>query len=164
MNEETITMKQKAEFRASGLLLDLGISIPVRPLRFMTKKKRCGITMRTPALGGLIRISRKYLQLGVSVDEMQNYTFDQNMEFVAGRGKEVSELVACAIVSGYITGRLFNKVVAWWLRWRVHPAYLQEAMLQLFLLLDIKSFSTTIKSAQMMNVMTRRLSHGTTGS
>lgn len=64
MNEETITMKQKAEFRASGLLLDLGISIPVRPLRFMTKKKRCGITMRTPALGGLIRISRKYCNWG----------------------------------------------------------------------------------------------------
>lgn len=164
MKEETTTMKQKAELRASELLLDLGISIPVRSLRFMTKKRRCGLTMRTPALGGLIRISRRYLRLGVTVDEMRSYTFEQSMEFVAERGKEVSELVACAIVSGHITGRLFNKVVAWWLRWRVHPAYLNEAMLQLLLLLDIKSFSTTIKSAQMMNVMTRRLSHGTTGS
>lgn len=163
MNQET-TMKQKAELRASELLLDLGISIPIRPLRFMTRKKRCGLTMRTPALGGLIRISRRYLRLGVTVDEMRSYTFEQSMEFVAERGREISELVACAIVSGYITGRLFNKVVAWWLRWRVHPAYLNEAMLQLLLLLDIKSFSTTIKSAQMMNVMTRRLSHGTTGS
>lgn len=163
MNQET-TMKQKAELRASELLLDLGISIPIRPLRFMTRKKRSGLTMRTPALGGLIRISRRYLRLGVTVDEMRSYTFEQSMEFVAERGREISELVACAIVSGYITGRLFNKVVAWWLRWRVHPAYLNEAMLQLLLLLDIKSFSTTIKSAQMMNVMTRRLSHGTTGS
>lgn len=163
MNQET-TKKQKAELRASELLLDLGISVPLRPLRFLTKKKRRGIVMRTPALGGLIRISRKYLRLGVTVDEMRNYTFEQSMEFVANRGKEVSELVACAIVSGYITGRLFNKAVAWWLRWRVHPAYLQEAMLQLLLLLDIKSFSNTIKSAQMMNVMTRRLSHGTIGS
>lgn len=163
MNQET-TMKQKAELRASELLLDLGISIPIRPLRFMTRKKRCGLTMRTPALGGLIRISRRYLRLGVTVDEMRSYTFEQSMEFVAERGREISELVACAIVSGYITGRLFNKVVAWWLRWRVHPVYLNEAMLQLLLLLDIKSFSTTIKSAQMMNVMTRRLSHGTTGS
>ena len=100
MNQESNPMKQKAELRASELLLDLGISIPVRPLRFATRKKRCGITMRTPALGGLIRISRKYLRLGVSVDEMRDYTFDQNMEFVAERGREISVLVACAIVSG----------------------------------------------------------------
>lgn len=157
-------MKQNEELRASGLLLDLGVSVPIRPLRFLFKKKRHSLTMRTPALGGLIRISQRYLQLGVTTDEMRAATFEQSMEFVASHGREVSELVACAIVSGHFTGWILNKPVAWWLRWRVHPAYLHEAMLQLLALLDVKSFSTTIKSAQVMNVMTRRMSHGTSGS
>lgn len=152
-------MRQNEELRASGLLLDLGVSVPIRPLGFLFRKKRHSLTMRTPALGGLIRIARRYLSLGVTVKEMRSWSYEQNMDFIAHHGREVSKLVACAIVRGWISGPLLCKPVAWWLRWRVHPAYLHEAMLQLLELLDVKSFSITIKSAQMMNVMTRRLSH-----
>lgn len=115
--------------------------------------------MRRPGLGGMIRIANKYLGLGVTHEEMKAYTFEQHMEFIAQHGREVSELVACAIVRGYFLGWLLNKPVAWWLRWRVHPAYLNEAMMQMLALLGIKDFSTTIRLAELTNVMTRRLSH-----
>lgn len=111
-----------------------------------------------------MRISNKYLKIGVTYEEMQAMDFDQRMRFISDHGKEVSELVAYAIVRGFILGRLFNKAVAWWLRWRVHPAYLNEAMIQLLTNLDITSFFDTIRSAQAMNLMTRRLSHSGNGS
>lgn len=152
------------ELRASELLLDLGVSVPVRPLRFLFSKKRRSVTMRTPGAGGIIRIVNKYLKLGVTYEEMKAFDFDQRMQFVSEHGKEVSELVAYAIVRGFILGRLLNKPVAWWLRWRVHPAYLNEAMMQLLINLDITSFFSTIRSAQAMNLMTRRLSHSGNGS
>lgn len=152
------------ELRASELLLDLGVSVPVRPLRFLFSKKRRSVTMRTPGAGGIIRIVNKYLKLGVTYEEMKAFDFDQRMQFVSEHGKEVSELVAYAIVRGFILGRLLNKPVAWWLRWRVHPAYLNEAMMQLLINLDITSFFNTIRSAQAMNLMTRRLSHSGNGS
>lgn len=157
-------MMRQEELRASELLLDLGVSVPVRPLRFLFSKKRRSVTMRTPGAGGMIRIANKYLKMGVTYDEMKMFDFDERMRFVAEHGRQVSELVALAIVRGYILGRLLNKPVAWWLRWRVHPAYLNEAMMQLLTNLDITSFFDTIRSAQAMNLMTRRLSHSGNGS
>lgn len=157
-------MVRQEELRASELLLDLGVSVPVRPLRFLFSKKRRSVTMRTPGAGGMIRIANKYLKMGVTYDEMKMFDFDERMRFVAEHGRQVSELVALAIVRGYILGRLLNKPVAWWLRWRVHPAYLNEAMMQLLTNLDITSFFDTIRSAQAMNLMTRRLSHSGNGS
>ncbi len=150
---------QTEQLQASGLLLDLGVSVPLRPLRFLGRKKRKGITMRTPGLGGCVRISRAYLAIGVTMEEMEQFTFEQQMEFIARHGKEVSRLVANLIVSGYFWGRWLNKPVAWWLRWRVHPGFLSEAMIQGLKALNIQSFSTIIRSAQAMNVLTRRLSH-----
>ena len=152
-------MSGQEELRASELLLDLGVSVPYRPLGFLFKKKRHSLTMRTPGAGGMIRIANKYLKLGVKYEELEKYDFEQQMKFVAEHGKLISEIVACTIVRGYLLGRLLNKPVAWWLRWRVHPAYLAEAMVQMLTLLDIKPFSTTIKLAQAVNLMTRRLSH-----
>lgn len=157
-------MTQPEELRASELLLDLGVSVPVRPLRFLFSKKRRSVTIRTPGAGGIIRIANKYLKIGVTYDEMKAMDFDDRLRFISDHGKEVSELVAYAIVRGFILGRLFNKAVAWWLRWRVHPAYLNEAMIQLLTNLDITSFFDTIRSAQAMNLMTRRLSHSGNGS
>lgn len=152
-------MNGQEELRASELLLDLGVSVPYRPLGFLFKKKRHSLIMRTPSAGGMIRIASKYLRIGVKYDEMKEYDFEQRMKFVIEHGREVSELVAYAIVRGYFLGRILNKPVAWWLRWRVHPAYLNEAMIQLLTQLDITSFFTTIRSAQAVNLMTRRLSH-----
>ena len=152
-------MNGKEEFRGSELLLDLGVSVPYRPLGFLFKKKRHSVTMHTPGAGGMIRIANKYLRMGVKYEEIKEYTFEQRMEFIAAHGRAISEMVAYTIVRGYFLGWILNKPVAWWLRWRVHPAYLEEAMIQMLSLLDITSFSNTIKLAQAVNLMTRRLSH-----
>lgn len=152
-------MNGQEELRASELLLDLGVSVPYRPLGFLFKKKRHSITMRTPGAGGMMRIANKYLKLGVKYDDLKEYDFEQQMKFVVEHGRAISEIVACTIVRGDFWGRVLNKPVAWWLRWRVHPAYLSEAMVQMLTLLDITPFFTTIKLAQAVNLMTRRLSH-----
>lgn len=157
-------MSRGEELRACELLLDLGVSVPYRPLGFLFKKKRHSLVMRTPGAGGMMRIAEKYLRIGVKYDEMKEYDFDRRMQFIAQHGRAVSELVACAIVRGSFWGRVLNKPVAWWLRWRVHPAYLGEAMMQLLTQLDITPFSNTIRSAQAVNLMTRRLSHSSNGS
>lgn len=152
-------MNGQEELRASELLLDLGVSVPYRPLGFLFKKKRHSITMRTPGAGGMMRIANKYLALGAKYDDLKEYDFEQQMKFVAEHGRAISEIVACTIVRGDFWGRVLNKPVAWWLRWRVHPAYLGEAMVQMLTLLDITPFFATIKLAQAVNLMTRRLSH-----
>lgn len=153
------------ELKASGLLLDLGVSIPVRPLRYLQSgKRRHSITMRYPGYGALLRIARMYLGIGVTYEELRAFTPEQNMEFLMQHGKEVSRLVAYAILPGWITGRVFNKPLAWWLRWRVHPLFMAEAMFQLLTMIDHNPFQTIIKSAEALNLLKPKLSPEATRS
>jgi len=153
------------ELKASELLLDMGVSIPLRPLMFFNRKREPGhITIRRPYLGGLIRMSRLRMKTGIRHEEMKDYTVDQNIEFIAKHGKTVSYIVAGAIVRGYLTYPLFGWAVAWWLRWRVHPVFLSEAMFQFFENADVQPFTNIIKLAELDNPMPPRLSHFQSGS
>ena len=153
------------ELKASKLILDLGVAIPIRPLRFLNFKKKPGtIVIRHPYAGGLIRMSRQRMDVGVTHDEIKDFSTDQNIEFIAKHGKAVSEIVAGAIVRGYFSYMFFGKLVAWWLRWKVHPVFLSEAMFQLFENVDPRSFTNIINLEQAMNLMKPRLSHEGKGS
>lgn len=150
----------KEELNASELLLDLGVSVPVRPLRFLSRKRKPKrIVLRRPYTGTLIRLIREYRKIGVTYDEIKGYSYDKLLDFVAEHGKQVSEVVACTIVRGYFSYMLLHKIVAWWLRWRVHPAFLGEVMVQLMVMLDTTPFQITIRSVEKMNLMKPRLSH-----
>jgi len=158
-------MMHAEELKASGLLLDLGVSIPIRPLRFLNfKRKSRTVVVRHPFAGGLIRMSKQRLAIGISHEEMKDYTTDQNIEFIAKHGKAVSRIVSGAIVRGYFSYMLFGRLIAWWLRWRVHPVFLSEAMFQLFENVDVRSFTNTINLAELINLTKPRLSHKGKGS
>lgn len=148
------------ELRASEMLLDLGVAIPLRPLRFFNfKGKSRSVTIRRPYLGGLIRMSRQFLKIGVSHEEMKDFSQDRNINFIAEHGKAVSRIVAGAIMREYLGYKLFGRIVALWLRWRVHPVFLSEAMFQLMENADIRPFRNIIKLAEVNNLMKPRLSH-----
>jgi hypothetical protein len=148
------------ELKAAGLLLDQGVAIPLRPLRFLDVRKQPRmVTIRHPYAGGLIRMSQQFSAIGVTHEEMKDYSIDQNMSFIAEHGKAVSHLVAGAIVRSDFGYRLLGGLVAWWLRWRVHPVFLSEAMYQLRENVHINPFNHIIRSAQAINLMKPRLSH-----
>jgi hypothetical protein len=147
------------ELKAAGLLLDLGVPIPLRPLRFLdAKRKLRTIAIRQPYGGGLIRMSRQFLEIGVTHEEMKDYTIEQNMAFIAAHGKAAARIVAGSIVRGFFTYPLFGWIVAWWLLWRVHPVFLSEALFQLRENVDISPFVNIIRSAQALSLMKPRLS------
>ena len=153
-------MINEEELNASELLLDLGVALPIRPLRFFnSKKKQRNIVIRRPYGGGLIRMTNQFLKLSVTYEEMKDYSQDQNIAFIAKHGKAVSEIAALAIVRGYLTYKIFGKLVAWWLRWRVHPVFLSEVVFQLMQNADIRPFLNIIKLVQANSLMTPRLSH-----
>jgi hypothetical protein len=149
------------ELKASRLILDLGVAIPIRPLRFFNIKKTAGqktVVIRRPYMGGLIRMCEQVGRIGVKHEDMQKFTINETVQFMAAHGKAVSMVVAGAIVRGYFSYKLFARIVAWWLRWRVHPIFLAEAMLQITENIDIRPFSNTIKLVETMNLLNPRMS------
>ena len=148
------------ELKACSMMLDMGVALPVRPLKYLHRKSRPRrVIMRTPYMGSILRINRLYLSMGVTYDELKGFTFEQNAEFSVKHGKTISRMVPHTLVRGWLTGWLLNRPVAWWLRWRVHPMMLEEAMFQLLTMLDKEGFPDIIKWAQKMNLMKPNLSH-----
>ena len=127
-----MTEDRDTRCRAADMLLDIGIRIPVMPLRpFRKRPGKSFLVMRRPPAGAVIRIARRYLEFGVTPEDIRAMDYEERMRFVAEKGKAVSRMVALAVCTGWLSGMLFSGPVAWYLRWRVHPAMLSAALSEL---------------------------------
>lgn len=130
--------------KAAELLLGVGIEVPMKTRWFGIR----GVTMQRPTLGAMMRIAELYGRLETSFAELKGKEIDEQMAFVAKHGKTISRIVAYAVCSGRIAGRMFNGVVAWWLRWNVHPAFLFNAMLAFVMGSRVRDFCSIIPLAK----------------
>ena len=155
--------ERKVQQEASEALLDVGVSVPLKPIRLPFRKKRLllRLTMRRPRLSTQIKIARLYLSLGVTYAELEALDKDGQMCFIAEHGKTISEMVALTM-----RGKWWKPVwlVSWILRHWVDNLYMQVAMMKFVLLLGTESFTNIIRSAEMTNPMKLRLSQKKKGS
>lgn len=159
-------MKDNRELEASEALLDIGVSLPFKELRFPFTKKRkvLRITMRRPCLGNQIRIARHYLKLGVTYEQMMAFGKDEEMAFLAQHGKRISMMIALTICRGYVTGWLLAPLMAFVVRWFVPDLFLQGANLNFISLLGTRNFLNIIKSVERTNPLKPKLSQKRKGS
>ena len=141
-------MKDEENIRgqAADMLLDIGIDIPLLP-KFLFRKKNETVTIHRPTLGNLIRIAKVYQRIGVSPEQIKEMDFNAQMKFVSDYGEDISRIVAFAVCSCCFTGKWMNGIIAWWLRWRVHPVMLVQAMFQLLKGTHLQSFCSIIPLA-----------------
>ena len=137
------------ELKASALLLDIGVAVPLRPVRYLKALRIKTVVMRTPTLGTLTRMAHLYLSMGINMEALKENSFEDDLRLVTEHGVTMSRIVAYAISPRPCT----NRLIAWYLRKRMHPSYLSEAMFQLMQLLDLKSFRTTIDLVGILNPM-----------
>lgn len=153
-------MINKIELASAELLLDVGVSVAVRPLRFLGARiplRR--LIIRRPYLGGILAMCRYYAMLGISVDEFKAMSRDKQLLFIGTHGQIISQLVACCICRGWLSGKILRPITAWWLRWRVHPDTIGELMMVILAQINIAPFQITINSAAAINLLKPRLSH-----
>lgn len=81
-----MTEDRDTRCQAADMLLDIGIRIPVMPLRpFKKRPGKSFLVMRRPPAGAVIRIARRYLELGVTPEEIRAMNYEERMRFVAER-------------------------------------------------------------------------------
>lgn len=143
------------ENEAAEALLDVGVSVPVKEWHIPFRKRpvRLRLVMRRPLLGNLVRISRIYLGMGVKAEAMREWTHDEQLLFLSEHVKDVSRIVAIAIVGRHRWGRLVDGVVAWCLRWMVADTWLFASWNAWVSLLGTKSFESIIRSLTVLNPM-----------
>lgn len=148
------------EFEAAGILLDIGVSVPLKSLKIPFRRKRLTfrLTMKRPCYGNLIRIARLYLQTGVTAEQMAAFSKEDEMAFIARHGKEITRIVALTICRGFVSGWLLAGLLAWFIRWFVPPVFITGAMFQFVRLLNIMDFQNIIRLAETINPLKPRLS------
>ncbi|WP_418981726.1 hypothetical protein [Alistipes sp.] len=149
-------MKRAVEIEAAEALLDIGVSLPFFRLPLMKRPIR--LMMRRPCLGGLIRISKLYLQMGITYKQMEEFDKDEELQFIAMHGGRISRMVALTVCRGAVSGTLFARPLAWLIRWFVPNDYLQAANRQFITLLGTRSFMSIIDSVETANPMKPRTS------
>ena len=147
------------EKEAAEALLDRGVSVPLKPIRIPFRKQpaQLRLTMRRPTLAGLIEISRLYLKMGVTAGEMESWTKEEQMHFLA-------RMIACTVCRGYLSGKLLKRITAWLIRHFVEYRYQMAVVVQFVALTGTDPFVPIIRSAEKMNPMTPRLSREEEGS
>ena len=154
------------EREGTAALLDSGVSVPLKEVRIPFRKKplRLRAVMRRPRLGGPIRLSRVYLRLGVTAAEMERFTKEEEMAFIAAHGKDLSLMVAYTLCRGWLWRKLLVRPTAWWIRNMMEQRYLMACMRKFVLLLGTDPFTSIIRSAERTNPMKPRLSRRRKGS
>ena len=154
------------EREGAAALLDGGVSVPLKELRLPLCKKpvKLRVTMRRPRLGGLIRIARVYLRLGVTAAEMEKFSKEQEMAFIASHGKDVSRIIALTLCRGWLSRHLLVGLAAWWIRNWMEARLMAACMRKFVLLLGTAPFTSIIRSAERTNPMKPRLSQARMGS
>lgn len=149
----------------AAALLDRGVSVPLKEIRLpFCKPLRLRVVMRRPRLGGLMRLARVYLSLGVTAEEMKKFSKEEEMAFLVTHGKQVSRMVAYTLCRGWISRRLLVGPAAWLVRNWVETEFVSAAMRNFIFLLGTDPFMNIIRSVERTNPMKLRLSRPRKGS
>lgn len=162
--DDTVTRKIQRE--ASEVILDIGVSLPLKEwhLPFRKKPVQWRITMRRPRLSGQMCITRIYLSMNVSPEELEAMSGKEQLQFMTNHGVDISRMIAYTICQGVISRRLFIRPVAWFLREVVEHRFLIGAMNKFVNLMGTESFICIISSVDRANPMKLRLSQKKRGS
>lgn len=159
-------MMRHVQMEAAEALLDAGVRVPIGSLRLPFRKRPIEIcvTMKRPCLAGQIRIAKLYLSLGVTSEQMWQFTKEEEMKFLAEHGGKIAKMIAMTIVRNPIARRLRYRLMTWIVKNRMSNEHLIGAMLRFVSLMGTDSFMPIIKSAERTNPMTLRKSQEKKGS
>ena len=158
MDDKTIRLIQK---EAAEALLNVGVSLPLKEIRLPFRKRPLvvRVTMRRPTMSGQIQVARTYLSMGVTSEEMEKFSKEDQMRFIADHGEKVCRMIALTI------GRpCFAGVLTWFVKHFVRYEFQVAAVRKFVTLMGTDPFIPIIRSAERSNPMKLRLSRGERGS
>ena len=146
------------QLKATEALLDVGLSVPLLPIRFGRRKWTPRVTIYRPPPGGLLRILRVWLSLCITLEELDLMEHNERLRFKMMNGHKIAKMVALCVCSGFVSGVLFAPILAWYLRWRCHEDTLLNTVAEFIRLQDSKSFTTIIKLVATVNIVAPKMS------
>ncbi len=158
MDEKTIRQVQQ---EAAEALLNVGVSLPLKEFRLPFRKRPVILraTMRRPCMSGQIEIARTYLSMGVTSSQMETFSKEEQMRFLADHGSKICRMIALTL------GRpAYVRPLTWFVRHFIRFEYQMAAVSKFVNLMGTDHFIAIIRSAERTNPLTVRLSQNGKGS
>lgn len=153
------------ERMAAETILQRGVKVKIpAPWFIRWFKKTVTLRLSSPYEGTMFRVSAYYLSTGLTDDKLEDITIEQSLTLMSIHGKAISKAVACAILNGYLKGKLFTKPLAWYLRWHLKPRELFALTTALLLYGGTADFMNTTRLVRKMKATTPNLGRKTEGS
>lgn len=151
---------------AADTILQRGVKvkIPAPFLLRLFRKKTVSLTLTSPFEGTMHRVASYYLRTGITMDMLEDLTPEEALNLQVKHGKTISKAVAVAILNGYWKGKLFTRVLAWYLRWHLKPTELYALTTTLLIYGGVQDFINTTKSVRKMKLTTPKLGQEVQGS
>ncbi|MGV3705449.1 MAG: hypothetical protein ACO1NU_08725 [Arcticibacter sp.] len=159
-------MNQQTELKAADTLLERGVRVKIRaPLLLrIFRKKTISLVIKQPTWGTMLRVSRLYLKMGISSEELKGISVEKAIELMSKNGKGFSKIIACLLLNGYITYFLFNRPLAFFLRESMEPNRMAALVELIILFGGVEDFMNTIRSVSTTIVTAPNLSPENQGS
>lgn len=152
---------------AADTILQRGVKVKIPApflLRKLRIKKTVSLTLSSPFEGTMHRVASYYLRTGITMDMVEGLTTEEAVKLHAKHGKTISKAVAVAILNGYVTGWLFTKPLAWYLRWHLKSHELYVLTTTLLIYGGVQDFINTTKSVRKMTLTMPRKGQKAQGS
>ena len=151
---------------AAETILQRGVRLKVRApfLLRCLGKKTVSLTITMPTAGTLARISSHYLSTGLKSHQLEDTTVEQAHALMAIHGKSINRAVACAILNGYWSGKLFTRLMAWYLKWHAEQHQIAAIASMLLIYGGVSHFINTTRSVRAMKTTTPHLGQKNQGS
>lgn len=144
----------RVEIQAAELLLDKGVRVELRApflLRWFGKKT-FSLVVKRPMAGTMARISRRYLMLGIDASKLDQGDIGEAHELLSKHLKPVSMILAIGIIRGWISGWMFARPLAFYLRWNMDALEMAKMAVLLIQLSGIQHFTNTIRFLMMLRI------------
>lgn len=144
---------QVEQFAADTILQrGVKVKVPAPLLLKLVGKKTISLTITSPFEGTMHRVASYYLSTGITTDQLEGITAEAALELMAKHGKTISKAVAVAILNGYVSGWLFTKLLAWYLRWNLTANQMFTFTTLIVIHGGVQDFIDTTKSVRKMMI------------
>ena len=144
---------EDVEIKTVDTILDKGVRVPI-PAPFLFRVfgiRTIALVVRRPVMGNMLRISGMYLKMGIG-DELKEQDMNNWIALFRRTAKPASRIVAIGILRGRVSGWLFCRPLAWWLRWHTDSRQLSELADLLVALSGVQDFMNTITFLREMKI------------
>lgn len=157
---------QNTEELTADAILENGVKVQVKAPFFLRlfRKKYISLKIYQPTMGNKLRINRLYIKMGIAPEALESCTQQTADALMIQHSHTLLRIVGIALCNGFIMPWLLNRLLAFWLKWKLTPKEVCALAQVLVVFSGTSHFMNTIRLIRETMITSPNLSQQAQGS